>query len=196
MKHPSIKHLKLIIGLGLLTGLTTSATLATGGTAGPALSPLASEIIDHLVADWKHRFHSTTIPHAMANLGLAVDDDIRLEVVEYLRKNPGLSRSVRSWGPNNYLLTNTERRIAKLLLNSRRDSGKLPSAAEVRKKIGLSRRALNDRLAFMARAGFLEADRSQSLGYTLAADAEIWGGPLRHNYHTIIPGGEDKFDVW
>lgn len=190
MKHPSSKHLKVIIGLGLLIGLTT------GGTEGPALSPPASDIIDHLVADWKHRFHSTTIPHAMENLGLAVDDGLRLEVVEYLHNNPRLSRSVRSWGPNNYLLTNTERRIAKLLLNSRRDSGKLPSAAEVRKKIGLSRSELNGRLAFMARAGFLAADRSQNLGYKLASDAEIWGGPLRHNYHTIIPGDEDKYDVW
>ena len=36
----------------------------------------------------------------------------------------------------------------------------------------------------------------QSLGYNLVEEAELWGGPLRHNYHTVIREGEDKFDVW
>ena len=142
------------------------------------------------------RFRSTTIPHAMEILGMPIDNDLRLEVLNHFSGKGRQPRVIQYWGANNYLLTNTEKRIAKLLLNSRRDTGQLPSAAEARMKIGLTKSALDDRLAFMAQAGFLAADPSQNLGYKLAADAELWGGPLRHNYHTIIPGGKDKFDVW
>ena len=188
--------LKRLPAVGLLMLLAAPALGGVNDGGTKALSSPATNVIDYLVADWKHRFHSTTIPHAMENLGMAVNDDLRLEVLNHFSGKRGQPRNIQYWGANNYLLTNTEKRIAKLLLNMRRDTGELPSAAEARKIIGLTQSELKDRLAFMAQAGFLTADKGQSLGYDLAEDAEIWGGPLRHNYHTIMPEGEDKYDVW
>ena len=51
-------------------------------------------------------------------------------------------------------------------------------------------------LGFMANVDFLKADKRSGLGFKLAKKAALWGGPLRHNYHTIHVPGEDKFDVW
>ena len=184
----------LTLGTMALVGILSLG--AGGGNSAKSLLSPVDQLVDYLTKDWGTRFHSTTIPHAMENLSMPADDNLRLEVVEHFRDNPRLSRNLRAWGANNYLFSQTERRLAKLLLNSQRDAGKLPSAEAAGRILGLSLGELQGRLAFMARAGFLTAEKDQPLGYSLVEDAELWGGPLRHNYHTVIREGVDKFDVW
>ncbi len=164
--------------------------------ASRALSPEGQKVVDYLLADWQERFRSTTIPHALANLGLENSDDLRLEIIRHLRNNPDLARNLRFWGANNYLLTNKERRIAKYLLNTNRDENRLPDLRELGAVHGADEIELPGRLAFMADAGLLAASDTEPLGYELAEDAEQWGGPLRHNFHTITIGDEPIFDVW
>lgn len=180
----------------LFIAVTATAATAPSNSSSGRLSNDAQKVADYLLADWSRRFHSTTIPQAMENMGMPVNDDVRLEVVKHFHANKSLAGNLWSWGPNNYVLTNEEKRVAKLLLNSQRDRGSLPTATEAVKTLGGNAAELRTRLAFMARAGFVVADKTADLGYTLADDANIWGGPLRHNYHTIIPEGEDKYDVW
>ena len=164
--------------------------------ASTALSSDGQKVVEYLVADWQGRFRSTTIPHAMANLGMKTSDDLRLEVIRHLRNNPELARNIRFWGANNYLLTNEERRIAKYLLNTSRDENRLTDIGELTAVLGGSEKEFRERLAFMAKAGLLATSATESLGYKLSEDAELWGGPLRHNFHTIIAGNEPIFDVW
>ena len=190
-----MKRIRLLWLNGLLLiPLAISSAVPEGPTA--SLSAQGQKIIDYLVEDWNGKFHSTTIPHAMENLGLPVDDGLRLEIIAHLRANPKLSRNLRFWGANNFLLTNNERRMAKLLLNAWRDSQDLPTLKSASKTLGLTEKEVAAMLAFMAESGFLAADGDSGLGYSLAEDAALWGGPLRHNYHTIHVAGEDKFDVW
>ena len=160
------------------------------------LSANGEKVMDYLVKDWKKRFQSTSIPLAMSNLGLKLDDDLRMEIVKHFRDNPRLARNIRYWGANNYLLDHDEKLIAKYLLNTHRDAQRLPDLEELREQVGLSAGALKQRLAFMARSGFLVAAPGGDLGYALVDDAEMWGGPLRHNFHTITVEGEQPFDVW
>ncbi len=129
-------------------------------------------------------------------LGIKADDDLRFEIITHLRNNPDLANNLRYWGANNYLLTNNERRIAKYLLNTVRDNDKMPGIADMAEIIGLDEGQIKGRLAFLAKAGLIEAAKDSDNGYSLVADAELWGGPLRHNYHTVVVEGEDKFDVW
>ena len=164
--------------------------------ASTALSSDGQKVVEYLVADWQGRFRSTTIPHAMANLGMKTSDDLRLEVIRHLRNNPELARNIRFWGANNYLLTNEERRIAKYLLNTSRDENRLTDIGELTAVLGGSEKEFRERLAFMAKAGLLAISDTEPLGYELSEDAELWGGPLRHNFHTIIAGNEPIFDVW
>ena len=60
----------------------------------------------------------------------------------------------------------------------------------------MTEKMLTASLGFMSKVDFLEADKGSTLGFKLAKKASLWGGALRHNYHTIHVTGEDKFDVW
>ena len=177
--------------------IMTAASCGRGQKAASmALSSEGQKVVEYLVADWQGRFRSTTIPHAMANLGMKTNDGLRLEIIRHLRNNPELARNLRFWGANNYLLTNMERRIAKYLLNTNRDEDRLPDMGELSAVIGGGEKELSQRLAFMAKAGLLVTSGTEPLGYELSEEAELWGGPLRHNFHTIIAGNEPIFDIW
>ena len=132
----------------------------------------------------------------MSNVGLEANDDLRLEILQHFRDNPRLARNIRYWGANNVGLNHEEKLIAKVLLNTRRDEQRLPDGDELAGQVGLGRAGLGERLAFMARAGFLTESPGEDLGYALADGADMWGGPLRHNFHTATVEGEKPFDVW
>ena len=175
--------------------------ITTGLSRGkrPAPADLSAEgrtVVDYLFKDWKQQFRSTTIPQAMGNLGMKPDDAFRHQIIDYLRANLDQARNLRFWGPNNYLLTNDEKLIAKFLLNTYRDEDRLPSRQEISGRVNIPEGEVADRLAFMAQVGFLDAAQDQALGYALAAGAGQWGGPLRHNFHSIYVEGEPVFDVW
>lgn len=184
-----------------LIGLAMVMVVMTGFSRReqPAPTDLSAEgrnVVDYLFKDWREQFRSTTIPQAMDNLGMKPDDAFRLQVIDYLRANLDEARNLRFWGPNNYLLTNDEKLIAKFLLNTYRDEDRLPSRQEISGRVNIPEREVADRLAFMAHAGFLDATEDQASGYALAEGAGQWGGPLRHNFHTIYVEGEPVFDVW
>lgn len=166
----------------------------SGGEIG--LSSDGQKVVDYLLKDWEQQFRSTTIPHAMAILGMKADDDLRYEIITHFRTNPELARNLRYWGPNNYLLTNNERRIAKYLLNTKRDEYRKPGIAEIAEIIGLDEGQIPGRLAFLAKVGLMESADDSENGYALVAEAETWAGPLRHNFHTVTVEGEEKYDVW
>lgn len=177
--------------------IITAASCGRGQkAASAALSSEGHKVVEYLVADWQGRFRATTIPHAMANLGMKTSDGLRLEIIRHLRNNPELARNIRFWGANNYLLTNEERRIAKYLLNTNRDENRLPDIRELSAVLGGGEKEFRERLAFMAKAGLLAISETEPLGYELSEDAELWGGPLRHNFHTVTLGNEPIFDVW
>ena len=160
------------------------------------LSTDAQRIVDYLLDDWKKQFRSTSITLAMENLGIEPDDELRLEVGQHFRDNLGLANNLRYWGANNYILSNEEKRIAKYLMRAHETEGRVPSANETAAAIGISAQHLASRFAFMAKAGFLEAANDNDLGYMLVDGYERWGGPLRHNFHTVMIEGEKPFDVW
>ena len=150
------------------------------------LSSDAQRVVEYLLADWAQQFRSTSIPLAMANLGIDPNDALRLEIGQHFRDHPELANNLRFWGANNYILTNEEKR----------KQGQTPGPEDVTRAIAIPRERLQGRLAFMAEAGLLGRDASHTLGFSLIADYEPWGGPLRHNFHTVRIEGERPFDVW
>ena len=153
-------------------------------------------MVDYLLADWEMKFRSTSIPWAMSNLGIEQGDELRLEVANYLRANKRKANNLKWWGANNYILTDDEKRIAKYLLNGYGQEQHLPTLDKLAAAVALPSRELDRSLAFMARMGFLVKEPAGPLGYDLAAKAHRWGGPLRHNFHTVIIAGQKPFGVW
>ena len=160
------------------------------------LSGDAQRVVAYLLDQWAQQFRSTSIPLAMANLDMAPDEVLRLEIARHFRDHTELARNLRFWGANNYIFTNEEKRIAKFLIDAHEQEGRTPLLGEAARALEVSPEHLRGRLAFMAQAGFLQPDPSQELGVSLIEEYEPWGGPLRHNFHTVSLEGEKPFDVW
>ena len=159
------------------------------------LSKKGDRVVNYLLKDWKKQFHSTDIATAMTNLGMKQDDDLRLSIAERLRKNDGLAKNLRWWGPNNYILSNDEKRITKYLIHMIEREGKYPSLSESSKTLDLSQKYLSNRLKFMEAVGIVNRSNNK-LKYSLVENYNTWGGPLRYNYHTLYVDGEKPFGVW
>ena len=160
------------------------------------LSSDAQRVVTYLLEDWGKRFRSTSIPLAMDNLGVEENDALRLEIGQHFRDHADLARNLRFWGANNYIFTNEEKRIAKLLIGARERDDRTPSLQEAARTLAISEVHVTSRLAFMAEAGFLRHNPTQPLGFSLTANYKPWGGPLQHNFHTVKVEGEQPFDVW
>ena len=184
---------KRLLATGLALGLSLGVSSAVRAQE---LSGDAQRVVAYLLDQWAQQFRSTSIPLAMANLDMAPDDVLRLELARHFRDHTDLARNLRFWGANNYILTNEERRIAKFLIQAHEQEGRTPPLSEAARALEVSSDQLRGRLAFMAQAGLLQRDPGQELGFSLIEDYEPWGGPLRHNFHTVRVEGEKPFDVW
>ncbi len=163
-----------------------------------AQSPLpdpAQQVVDYLLEDWSQHMHSTSIAQAMANLKMPQDDELRLLVGDHFRANPDLHFNLRSWGANNYLLSDEEKRIAKFLIAHFETEKQLPGTDAMTVQLGIAPEEVQQRMAYLARTGFLRPSE-EGAKYRLADKYLRWGGPLRFNYHTITIGEEDPFAVW
>ena len=180
----------LLVGVALLLAPVGSRA------ATPELSEQAQMIVDYLLDDWSTHMHSTGIALGMQNLGMEPDDDLRLEVAEHFRANTGLANNLEFWGANNYVFSNEERRIVKALINAFDEDDELPTLAALADELAIGEERLRSRLAFIARAGLLTASTETDIGYELVEKYSSWGGPLRHNFHTITIGDGKPFDVW
>ncbi len=184
---------RLLAATGVLLAVGVGVSSVTRAQE---LSGDAQRVVDYLLDDWPKQFRSTSIPLAMDNLEMAADDALRLEIGQYLRDHTDLANNLRFWGANNYIFTNDEKRLAKFLIQAREHDEPTPALDETARALEMRPESLRGRLAFMARAGFLQRDPGQELGFALADEYQSWGGPLRHNFHTVRVAGERPFDVW
>lgn len=154
------------------------------------------QIIKYLLDDWDIPMHSTNIDLAMKNLNIEPDNVLRLQVGQYLRENVDIADNLKFWGANNYILNNEEKRIAKFIINAFNSENRMPLLTEAAEELKIPAEELKTRLTYMANAGLLVASGNENLGYGLADGYELWGGPLKYNFHTITVENEKSFDVW
>ncbi len=159
------------------------------------LSHDAEKVIEYLLADWAKQFRSTDISTAMDNLGIEQDDELRLRIGEHFRDNTQLARNLRFWGANNYILNDDEKRIAKYIIFLFKKENRYPTLSEASNSLDLEEEYIEQRLAFINKTGLIRPSDNE-IRYSLAADHNTWGGPLRYNYHTVSVEGEKPFGVW
>jgi len=187
--------MKKVFSLLVATGLVASVVVARRADA-QELSPKAKQIVDYLLADWSKHMHSTGISLAMDNLGFEPDDVLRLEVGEHFRGHTEIANNLKFWGANNYILSSEEKRIAKQIINTFDLEEELPTIDALVQELGIPEARLRDRLRFLRDAGLLQEAAESPIGYKLIRQYGRWGGPLRHNYHTITIGDGKPFGVW
>ena len=183
--------LAAIVAAVIALGTPAHAASPEGGQ----LSGDGQRIVDYLIDDWRKQFRSTSIPLAMDNLGIAADDAVRLEVLAHLHANTDLANNLTYWGPNNYVFSNEEKRIAKYLIHMQEREARAATEGEATEALEVDEAVLRERLPFMAATGFLE-ESDDPLGFSLAPGYKRWAGPLQHNFHTVTIEGERPFDVW
>jgi len=177
--------------------LSFALVFSSGAWAAKAsLSSEGKRILDYLLDDWAQHMHSTDIALAMENLGMSPDDDLRLELGEYLRENKHLANNLEFWGVNNYILSSEEKRIAKYIINTYEGEKRLPEIDELSARLSIGAERVRSRLSFMTRAGLLENTSGNPAGYALADKYSRWGGPLHYNFHTVTVGDAKPFGVW
>ena len=182
------------LSLLVLASLVSTAN-QTAFAEGRKLSPDAEKVVDYLLKDWVRQFHSTDIATAIENLGMKQDDELRLQIGDHFRENVDLASNLRFWGPNNYLLSNTEKLITKYMIHKIEREGGYPTLAKAVKELGIDKKTLKERMAFMKKAGIL-VSAENNLKYSLIFNYKTWGGPLRYNYHTVTIEGVQPFGVW
>lgn len=159
------------------------------------LSADAEKVVEYLLADWDKQFRSTDISTAMDNLGMEQDDKMRLQIGEHFRENSNLARNLRYWGPNNYLLNNDEKRIAKYIIFIFEKNNRYPTLSEASIALEFEEEYIKERLAFINKAGLIHPSDNE-IRYNLVDKYNTWGGPLRYNFHTVTVEGEKPFGVW
>ena len=179
----------------LLVGVALLLAPVVAPAATPDLSEQAQTLIDYLLDDWNTHMHSTGIALGMQNLGMEPDDGVRLEVADHFRANTGMANNLQFWGANNYILSTEEKQIAKQIINTFDAEGSLPARDRLAEDLSIPAQRLEERMAFMTRAGLLTSSTAAP-GYGLAERYASWGGPLRYNFHTITTGDQQPFDVW
>ena len=161
-----------------------------------------TEIIKYLIADWSIHMHSTSIPHAMEALDIPENDELRITLRDYFANEKEKQNNIKYYGPNNYLLANTEKRIAKYLVNTFESTEKLPTLSEISDYIGITDSEAERRLDFLADAGLLDPrpniqnNSQKEIEYKFVEKYNRFSGALKYNFHTISVESGDKFDVW
>ena len=187
--------MKKTFSLLVAAGLVASVLVARQAGA-QELSPKARQIVDYLLRDWSIQMHSTSIPLAMENLGFEPDDTLRLEVGHHFREHTEIANNLKFWGANNYILSHEEKRISKQIINTFDLEEELPTMEALVQELAIPEERLQDRLRFLRDAGLLQEAAESPIGYELVRQYGRWGGPLRHNYHTVAIGDGKPFDVW
>ena len=180
----------------LVAAVLVATVLVTRQADAQELSPKAEQIVDYLLTDWSKQMHSSSIPLAMENLGFEPDDALRLELAEHFRDHTEIANNLKFWGANNYILSHEEKRIAKQIINAFDLEEELPSMKALVQELAIPEERLQDRLRFLSDAGLLQEAAESPIGYELVRQYGRWGGPLRHNYHTVAIGDAKPFDVW
>ncbi len=185
------KTFSLLVAAGLVASI-----LVAGQAGAEELSPKAKQIVDYLLRDWSIQMHSTSIPLAMENLGFEPDDALRLELAEHFREHTEIANNLKFWGANNYILSHEDKRIAKQIINTFDLEEELPTMEALVQELTIPEERLQGRLRFLRDAGLLQEAARSPIGYELVRQYGRWGGPLRHNYHTVAIGDDKPFDVW
>ncbi|MBI4219305.1 MAG: hypothetical protein HY682_04105 [Chloroflexi bacterium] len=176
-----------------------------------------------LIREWKTGARLTTIPQALARLGIPNDSRLRRRIARRLKprwrevllspeKRRRLERAlgrpadetrraqweeqVRTWQIASILLTEEEKLLARLMLLKQRRSQPVPDLRELRQALGVSPDAVRRGIRNLAWLGFLNLPDPRRLGqYTLSEGHERFLDGLGFTFHTVELQSGERFGI-
>src|SRR5215467_11720061 len=139
--------------------ISTSALVAgrlAAQTAPPAtLSDKQQRGLDYMLNDWNKQMRITGIELAMQNVGGQYSPDDRYAIGVFLRNNPRLHRTLRTFGWETATLTPTEKLIARIVSRAEREKQPPPTRQEFARILEVSPDAVTDALKMLERFGIM-----------------------------------------
>lgn len=133
-------------------------------------------VVDILYNDWRDLLRCTAIDQAMARAGIPFSHDKRLRIAEFLlhdAKADGLMR----WEPAAYVLTNSEKLVARRILRLWRERSSVPQPGDTdQKSLAQDGERVAEAFETLAWLGLLRKTTRE--GYELAQDHARFSGGL------------------
>jgi hypothetical protein len=197
-----MSRLRLSITIAIiLTSALSAVSPAASQTPSPVtLTDKQEKVLDYMLNDWNKQMRITGVDLAMQNVGGQYSPDDRYAIGIYLRNNPRLHRTLRTFGWETVALTPTEKLIARIVSRSEREHQPPPTREQFAHELKVSPVAVADALKMLERFGIMRSDPAvKGLGYRMAEDRyQDWEGAMRITFmnHRVQVEGEKPFEVF
>src|SRR5215471_4584748 len=151
----------------ILTSVLLAASHAAAQTPPPVtLTDNQQKVLDYMLNDWNKQMRITGVELAMQNVGGQYSADDRYAIGVFLRNNPRLHRTLRTFGWETAALTPTEKLIARVMSRAERENQPPPTREEIAQVLAVSQAATSDSLKMLQRFGIIRPDPAvKGLGY-------------------------------
>ena len=197
-----ISRLRLIARITMIftAVLFAASHVAAQTTPSVTLTDKQQKVLDYMLTDWNKQMHITGVGLAMHNVGGQYSPDDRYAIGVFLRSNPRLHRTLRTFGWETATLTHTEKLIARIVSRAERQNQPPPTREEFARILEVSPDVVRDALKMLERFGIMRPDAAVTgLGYRMAEDRyQDWEGAMRITFmnHRVQVEGEKPFEVF
>src|SRR5215470_4689474 len=127
----------------ILTSVLLAASHAAAQTPPPVkLTDKQQKVLDYMLNDWNKQMRITGVELAMQNVGGQYSLDDRYAIGLFLRNNPRLHRTLRTFGWETAALTPTEKLIARVMSRAERENQPPPTREEFAQVLAVSPAAM------------------------------------------------------
>ena len=193
---------KLIAIIMIIFAFVVLAASQVAGQTAPqvTLTEKQQRVLDYMLNDWNKQMRITGVELAMQNVGGQYSPDDRYAIGIFLRNNPRLHRTLRTFGWETATLTPTEKLIARIVSRAERENQPPPTRQEFGRILEVSPDVVSDALKMLERFGTMRPDAAvKGLGYRMAEDRyQDWEGAMRITFmnHRVQVEGEKPFEVY
>jgi hypothetical protein len=191
----SIAKIMMIFMSALVVGRLGAQTASA-----VTLTDKQQKALDYMLSDWNKPSRISGVELAMQNVGGQYSPDDRYAIGIFLRGNPRLHRTLRTFGWETATLTPNEKLIARIVSRAERQNQIPPTREELARILEGSPAEVTDALKMLGRFGIMRPDAAvKGLGYRMAEDRyQDWEGAMRITFmnHRVRVQGEKPSEVY
>ncbi len=184
----------------IFTSALVAGRLAAQKPPTVRLTDKQQKVLDYMLNDWNKPSRITGVELAMQNVGGQYSPDDRYAIGIFLRDNPRLHRTLRTFGWETATLTPNEKLIARIVSRAERENQTPPTREEFARILEVSPAEVTDALKMLGRFGIMQSDPAvKGLGYRMSEDRyQDWEGAMRITFmnHRVQVAGEKPFEVY
>jgi len=154
-------------------------------------------VLDHLAADWRKRFRTTSFGLAADVVGVRLPDESRLRLARFLEAARGSYSAPSRHGVTAVALSPQEKLMVRAMMLVESRERKAPTAEQIAAEMRVPAASLDRPLAFLLKLGTVSAEgEGPEPGYRPAVRFPRNPSPRIDFYsHQVEVNGTDKFEV-